>query len=866
MRSNPMKTWTLVFFGAMASCAPQAVETDEPRSSQSFASQVEDVTGSTAFRPTRPSFDALARRTAIRLQNGQVLMAGGINTRTFDLSKNAELFDPVAENWRRLPPMHNEHSTAPGFLLEDGRALVMPGIELFNGVDPSTSGIPEIFDPVLETWTACEPLDSDIWTNWTTATLLADGRVLVTGGIDVPLGYFFDTTTLTWSVAPPMKYSRIEHTATLLADGRVLIAGGIGEGPGVPMPDRLIAEIFDPKTDQWSEAGTMKARHTLHLAHLLVDGRVMLLDGINSEVEFFDPSLVQWDLGPSFFYNEYSDRTDFAVATLPDAGVLLVGGYVAENVEMESLYYSLSEDEWSPAGKMKTSRDSLTAMPLKDGRVLITGGASIYEQSNPNPLTSAELYARDSSAWKPLPNHEEKPNSYTATRLLDGRVLLGGWSTNPKGSFIFSADTNTFRETAPMLSDRNHAAATLLADGRVMALGGTDTNTLETLRSVEIFDPSMETWSAGPSMNAVHALPVAALLANGRVLVADEAQNDSGEFPSPEVFDPQLGTWTTIETFPSSIACTGIAALPDGRAAVSGYKFDDGDSILVTIDVADQSGEELLMPELYSFMPSILMTLANGQVLVVSYSLQSRVGLFDPFEQQWQFLGTSNIVPPMAQLPSGNVLSANAGNFSTRSGILDIEKQQVTQVESPYGPFMLNNGFRLTPLLDGRILLTGEASFGGNLGAYVYGKAIGEPCAGSFECGNKYCVDGYCCNEACDDVGSCNACARSRGAVANGTCTEVKACAPYQCDQIDVLPASEKATCTNACYDASDCASGYVCNLEGQCEFPKNVDVDGGCAIAQRESRSLAAFGMTALLLAMSRLRRRSTGRKPRMK
>src|SRR2546426_12383447 len=71
-----------------------------------------------------------------------------------------------------------------------------------------------------------------------TATLLADGRVLVAGGISgaitsLSTAEIYDPVTGSWSPAESMSVDRFYHTATLLADGRVLVAGGFRHTPPV---------------------------------------------------------------------------------------------------------------------------------------------------------------------------------------------------------------------------------------------------------------------------------------------------------------------------------------------------------------------------------------------------------------------------------------------------------------------------------------------------------------------------------------------------------------------------------------------------------------------------------------------------------
>jgi hypothetical protein len=81
------------------------------------------------------------------------------------------------------------------------------------------------------------------------STLLTDGRVLVVGGfsgIGAPYGLLasaelFDPNTRSWSGAGNISIARFDLTATLLANGQVLVTGGVLDD-GVTSS----AELYDP--------------------------------------------------------------------------------------------------------------------------------------------------------------------------------------------------------------------------------------------------------------------------------------------------------------------------------------------------------------------------------------------------------------------------------------------------------------------------------------------------------------------------------------------------------------------------------------------------------------------------------------------
>lgn len=117
-----------------------------------------------------------------------------------------------------------------------------------------------------------------------TATLLANGKVLVVGGSSVlspccrtvVSAELYDPATGQWSVTGSPGTPRYDHVAVRLSNGKVLIAGGSSD----PVHFLNSAEIYDPDTGVWSTAANLPAARGFHGAVLLTDGRVLVTGGI----------------------------------------------------------------------------------------------------------------------------------------------------------------------------------------------------------------------------------------------------------------------------------------------------------------------------------------------------------------------------------------------------------------------------------------------------------------------------------------------------------------------------------------------------------------------------------------------------------
>jgi N-acetylneuraminic acid mutarotase len=231
---------------------------------------------------------------------------------------------------------------------------------------------------------------------------------------------------------------------------------------------------------------------------------------------------------------------------------------------------------WQPAGVLSRGRVGHAATLLHSGLVLINGGGegtiSANGQLHWELVPTAELYNPDTNEWI-LTGSPSLPRSHhTATLLRDGNVLVVGGSdsggTVLADAEIYDFSTQTWSSTRPLHFARSGHAATELADGRVLVVGGGIT---QAITSAEIYDPRTQAWTdTGPLQQAREGHHTATLLSDGRVLVVGGDGVTTAFLDSIELLDPATETWTLGQRLSYPRSHHTATRLQDGKVLVVG--------------------------------------------------------------------------------------------------------------------------------------------------------------------------------------------------------------------------------------------------------------------------------------------------------
>jgi hypothetical protein len=500
--------------------------------------------------------------TATLLPNGLLLFAGGVdenggNPSSSTYYSSAELFDPVTKNTSSAASMTTARASHSATLLPHGSVLVAGGQTDSTG--DSTNSV-EVYNPSANTWSTTNSLQTA--RSLHTTTLLPGGKVLVAGGETtnnsaISATEIYDSTiapsTGSWNFTGSMQNPRANFTATLLPNGKVLVTGGLNA------PDSRACELYDPLTQTWASTGSMNYGRFNHNATLLANGKVLVTGSLSfapTPSETYDAATGIWTTnGPMIGFTYKNSAT-----LLRNEKVLVAGDTGMTGVSAQ--LFDPHSNAWTATGPMITPRTWHQAVALPNGKVFVVGGlqSSTY-------LSSAEIYDPIIGQWNAAGHTRASSYTFTAAALLPcGKVLVAGADTNIVSvADLFDPSTGIWSATGAPQTNHFQPMLIVLPSGKALMTGEAG--------PPEIYDPASGRWTTTPPMNLARQQDRAVLLADGRFMDIGgdvDTNNSIVATSTAEIYDP--GLYPTNTPRPQITSSTPTLNLGDSLA-ITGTAF-----------------------------------------------------------------------------------------------------------------------------------------------------------------------------------------------------------------------------------------------------------------------------------------------------
>ena len=336
--------------------------------------------------------------------------------------------------------------------------------------------------PAPYTWTGVGPMGTARAD--ACAVLLQDGRGLVIGGIDsdgnaLASAEFFNSDQ-SFTPAPALNTARAQLSCLVLSDGRVLVAGGTDGQGNASRLGRGFGSSIDPTLQAWQTVGNLNEARWGQTTTLLQNGQVLLAGGCDANgpkvsLELFDPVANQFT---TIAGTLSSPRMHFAAALLQSGQVLLAGGSDGTQSLSTTDIFDPASGGVSPGPNRSIARAGLTANTLLDGTVLIVGGNDGTED-----LASAEIYDPVAKLFSFNWGSPTVPRSGHSAFVIpnNNNVLIVGGMSN--GVATAACELYTFQgEFMPVGSTstpRAHAAGVAIGPGLVLTAGGSNDSGVE---------------------------------------------------------------------------------------------------------------------------------------------------------------------------------------------------------------------------------------------------------------------------------------------------------------------------------------------------------------------------------------------------
>jgi hypothetical protein len=295
-------------------------------------------------------------------------------------------------------------------------------------------------------------------------------------------------------------------------------------------------------------------------------------------------------------------RSGHPMVRMLDGRLLVSGGRGEDGMSLAaSEVYDPKSYRWTMVGRNLTPRQDHTMVLLNDGRVMAVGGVTSYRLCSAN--SSAEVFDPQTGVWSALPDVPFPVGTgHVALRLLDGRVLVIGGGNRcgsvSKNAAVYDPTWNSWVQINDMTTPREFFDGRVMADGRVLVVGGATATSFNFVPSAEIFDPTLSKFTPignmhtgrGTSCNGFLGSFLALL--NDGILAAGGLQGScAGQRSSTaatELLETNGAAWVTGRAMNEARSFTPLTVLADGQTVLVAGGFAADGTLLASSERYEQ--------------------------------------------------------------------------------------------------------------------------------------------------------------------------------------------------------------------------------------------------------------------------------------
>src|SRR6267142_4496727 len=354
----------------------------------------------------------------VKLQNNTILAFGGLTDPGANtVSATAEIYDPATELWTATGSLNEARALSAFWLLNNGQVLVAGGMNFSAGNLSQTSAL---YDPNLGTSAFTGSLSE---VKGSAGYVIVSGIPYIIGGANLTTARKavekYSVAGGTWSALADMPFNMSNdgvNNCIDLLNGTILTIGGRNHPFTSAGGDLATCALYNIAGNTWSTTGALHVSRLENMVWHLTDARAFTAGGFNTNDTVFLKSCESYDPATAIWYTEGDLTVGTAISqmnanvTLANGKPLLIGGFTATTPDSDVVCEVFTQGTFPPPTTFNLLQHVLVSSGLhaavisatQAGSLIVVSGVNITgcsDNVNGNYTLVAGTNAADAAIW-----------------------------------------------------------------------------------------------------------------------------------------------------------------------------------------------------------------------------------------------------------------------------------------------------------------------------------------------------------------------------------------------------------------------------------------------------------------------------------